>query len=204
MRTRKRGNLHSLAIIFLLTHSMLLLEANIGYSLVLREQKLTQSRKNIECTHITFEPGVLMFYEEDDHIVEEVGNTLMPTLTADEVHEIINISREERDLLARMAFCEANSEGVEGMRLVVDVVINRMMSDKFPNTVKEVVYSPGQFSTREAWDHVADHALVNAFKAVDLEITDISKRVDTESLYFARKPLTKNGVYQFGRHYFSK
>ena len=166
----------------MLAYSIILTEADAGYRWFLREQNLHMSRKNIECTHITFEPSVLMFYEEDEHIVEEVGNTLMPTLTTDEVHEIINISREERDLL----------------------VINRMMSDKFPNTVKEVLYSPGQFSTREAWDHVADHALVNAFKAVDLEITDISARVDTESLYFARKPLTRNGVYQFGRHYFSK
>lgn len=197
-------SLHSLGIIFMLAYSITLTEADAGYRWFLREQNLHMSKRGIECTHITFEPSVLMFYEEDDYIVEEVGNTITPTLTTDEVHEIINISREERDLLARMAFCEANSEGVDGMRLVVDVVINRMMSDKFPNTVKEILYSPGQFSTREAWDHVADHALVNAFKAVDLEITDISARVDTESLYFARKPLTKDGVYQYGRHYFSK
>lgn len=135
--------------------------------------------------------------------MDEIGNTALTYDTSDEeFHTISNITRDERDMLARVAFCEAGTEGIDGMRRVVDVILNRRDSNKFPNTIKEVLYSPGQFTTIEASEHVADHVLHNAFKAVDMEI-NTKDRLDSKSLYFGRKPHTKNGVYKEGRHYFS-
>jgi hypothetical protein len=45
----------------------------------------------------------------------------------------------------------ANSENHEQISLVLSVVMNRVMSDKFPNTVAEVIWAPGQFSPMPRW-----------------------------------------------------
>lgn len=50
------------------------------------------------------------------------------------------------DLLARIIHAEAGYESFEGQLAVGNVIMNRVNSDKFPNTLKEVIYQPGQFT----------------------------------------------------------
>lgn len=49
--------------------------------------------------------------------------------------------------LQQVALAEAENQGVVGMVYVMQTVINRMNSDKFPNTIIEVIEQPGQFAT---------------------------------------------------------
>lgn len=49
-------------------------------------------------------------------------------------------------LLAAIIHCEARGESYEGQVAVGAVVLNRVNSSKFPNTIKEVIYQSGQFS----------------------------------------------------------
>lgn len=49
-------------------------------------------------------------------------------------------------LLARIINAESTGEPLPGMVAVGDVVLNRVESSQFPDTIKEVVYQPGQFS----------------------------------------------------------
>ncbi|HOO11775.1 MAG TPA: cell wall hydrolase [Bacillota bacterium] len=53
----------------------------------------------------------------------------------------------ERDLylLAKIIECEARYEPYEGKVAVGAVVLNRVMSDRFPNTIEGVIFQPGQF-----------------------------------------------------------
>ena len=57
----------------------------------------------------------------------------------------IELNWEEKTLLARMVWVEAQGESAEGQQAVAEVVLNRMMADNFPNTLKGVVYAEGQF-----------------------------------------------------------
>lgn len=50
-------------------------------------------------------------------------------------------------ILNKIAIAEARTEGVEGMAYVMQAVLNRVASDKFPDTIEGVVFQPGQFST---------------------------------------------------------
>lgn len=52
----------------------------------------------------------------------------------------------DRYLLANLIYCEAGAEPYEGKVAVGSVVINRVLSSKFPNTVVGVIYAPKQFS----------------------------------------------------------
>lgn len=45
----------------------------------------------------------------------------------------------------------SNQDKHDQISLVLNVVMNRVMSDKFPNTVSEVIWSPGQFSLMPRW-----------------------------------------------------
>lgn len=49
-------------------------------------------------------------------------------------------------LLASIIFCEAGNQPYEGQVAVGAVVMNRVRSDAFPDTVREVIYQKGQFT----------------------------------------------------------
>ena len=52
----------------------------------------------------------------------------------------------DRKLLANLIYCEARGESYDGKVAVGSVVINRVLSERFPNTVVGVIYAPGQFA----------------------------------------------------------
>lgn len=51
-----------------------------------------------------------------------------------------------REILCRIVEAESGTEDVEGRMLVANVVLNRVESARFPNTVKDVVFQRYQFS----------------------------------------------------------
>lgn len=53
---------------------------------------------------------------------------------------LYKLSDEELEVLLRIVEAEAGSEDEEGKLLVANVVLNRMNSDRFPDTVTEVVF----------------------------------------------------------------
>ena len=54
-------------------------------------------------------------------------------------------SDTERDLLERLVECEAGGESLQGKIAVANVVINRVKSNKFPNSITNVIYQKNQF-----------------------------------------------------------
>lgn len=69
----------------------------------------------------------------------------------DEANDATNTSSaiaataDEEQLLAAVVYCEAGNQSYEGQLAVANVVINRVKSSLFPNTIKEVIFAPGQF-----------------------------------------------------------
>lgn len=58
----------------------------------------------------------------------------------------VTFSENDRYLLANLIYCEAGGEPYEGKLAVGSVVINRVLSAKFPDTVLGVIYQNKQFS----------------------------------------------------------
>ena len=50
------------------------------------------------------------------------------------------------EMLAKCVQAEAGNQGLLGKRLVVDVILNRVDSDRFPNTIEGVITQSGQFA----------------------------------------------------------
>lgn len=53
---------------------------------------------------------------------------------------------DDRELLARLVFLEANTESLECQKAIASVVINRVNSGYWGNTINSVVYAPNQFT----------------------------------------------------------
>ena len=65
-------------------------------------------------------------------------------------------STEESYLLARIAMAEAEGCNIQTKTLIIMCVLNRVWSDKFPDTIKEVIFQENQFSPIDngRWDRV--------------------------------------------------
>lgn len=59
---------------------------------------------------------------------------------------VIRYSEEDINLLARLIYSESRGESYKGQVAVGAVVLNRVKSGGFPNTVSEVIYQKNQFS----------------------------------------------------------
>ena len=55
-------------------------------------------------------------------------------------------SSDDTALLAALIYCEAGNQSYEGMVAVGAVVMNRVYSSSFPNSISEVIYQGGQFT----------------------------------------------------------
>ncbi|MCR5280018.1 MAG: cell wall hydrolase [Lachnospiraceae bacterium] len=61
-------------------------------------------------------------------------------------NEAIAADSDTLRLLASLIYCEARGESYEGMLAVGSVVMNRVRSQAYPNSVYDVIFASGQFS----------------------------------------------------------
>lgn len=105
--------------------------------------------------------------------------------TEAEIEEEIRFG--EMELIAQLVMAEAGNQDLTGKRYVVDVVLNRVDSDDFPNTVEEVIFQENQFSVIEdgAFDEAGWTITEECYEAVKLEYEE---RLNYDILYFSRGP----------------
>lgn len=124
------------------------------------------------------------------------------------MYEVIEPDIEEEmfyDSLETMAYCveaEAGNQGLMGKRLVVDVILNRVDSELFPDDIESVISQQNQFAV---WSNGAMDRIVEpseeTFEAIRLELDE---RTDREILYFSAYAYNAycDPAYQYKDHYF--
>lgn len=75
-------------------------------------------------------------------------------------------SEQEILELQQIALAEAEVQGIGGMAFVMQVVLNRVNDERFPDTIHDVINQPGQFSTVNVYNSLAPTD--NSEKAIDL------------------------------------
>lgn len=117
-------------------------------------------------------------------------------------------NNKDSEILLKIAMAEAEGEGIEGKALVMKVVLNRVASKEFPDSVEGVVFQPGQFEPvlddGRYWNVEPDAECYKALYMVQCENWD-----DTEgALYFCRtgsSPWMENNteyLFTMGNHSF--
>lgn len=130
---------------------------------------------------------------------KEVIYMSLSTEVEQELPEVV----EEPDWMEFLAKCveaEAGNQGLMGKRLVVDVILNRVDSDRFPDDVRSVIIQRGQFA-------VYPHAMSRVtpteetYEAIRAELAE---RTDEQILFFTAGSYNKYCIpaYKYGDHYF--
>ena len=90
----------------------------------------------------------------------------MPETSVD-VASSMDYSDEDLYLIAQTVWHEARGEGTNGWIAVAEVIKNRILSETYPNTAREVIYQDGQFSyNEELADMVPAEAEIKVVKMV--------------------------------------
>lgn len=114
-----------------------------------------------------------------------------------------SMSEEDINLIALIVMAEAEGESELGKRLVIDVILNRIDSKRFPNTATGVIYAQGQFTS--VWNGRIDkcYASEDICRLVKEELVS---RINSDILFFRADYYFKDytPVIQEGNHYFSK
>lgn len=114
---------------------------------------------------------------------------------------------DESYLLAKIAMAEAEDQDTEGKALVILVVLNRVWDNRFPDSIREVIYQKNQFSpvSNGRFDEVEPDAdCWKALEMVQVENWDKSKG----ALYFESKSESTwheehlEYLFKHGDHYF--
>ncbi len=109
-------------------------------------------KKNIICTFLCLVLFLLLYininYENGiKSIMISIKSNILAATTAESSTSTTKASGNDMTgLLARLINGEARGETYEGQVAVGAVVLNRVKSPKFPNTISGVIYQKGQFS----------------------------------------------------------
>lgn len=115
----------------------------------------------------------------------------------------VNFAEGDRYLLANLIYCEAGAEPYEGQLAVASVVINRVLSSKFPDTIVGVIYQNRQFSPaasgRLALALASDMATERCYQAADAAMSGIN---NIGNCVFFRTPIEGLTGINIGGHVF--
>ena len=104
----------------------------------------------------------------------------------------VTLTQEEIDLIALCVMAEAEGEPEEGQRLVIDTILNRVETPRFPDNVHDVIYQKNQFAGMYG-------------ELVQLVREELENRTNSEVVFFRTGHYHSYGVplFQVGAHYFS-
>jgi spore germination cell wall hydrolase CwlJ-like protein len=97
---------------------------------------------------------------------EETTSQPMDTLTT----YIYNITPTDRETLVRLVYLEGNIESIECQKAIASVVINRLNSGYWGNTINGVIYAPNQFAPASRIARATPTA--TNYEAVDYVLTN--------------------------------
>ena len=132
--------------------------------------------------------------------------TLAPVAESEAVSRYagIEISDEGVYTLACLAYHEARGEPFEGQVAVIEVVLNRCLSDYFPDTVEEVVFQ----KYGDVWQFSPAPYLYTAeptetqYEAVYAALAAEEPILPLDTVYFSTGPYNDSIVAVIGNHYF--
>lgn len=114
----------------------------------------------------------------------------------------ISLTDEEIDLLARIVWLEAGGEPELGQQAVVEVILNRMASDIYPDTLYDVLSQkhPVQFCSWKNRDIAKPTE--KEYQSIEQVLSGNTNILRNDTLYFSTMALTPNVDMRIGGHSF--
>lgn len=115
----------------------------------------------------------------------------------------VTFAEGDRKLLANLIYCEAGGEPYEGQVAVGSVVINRVLSSRYPDTIVGVIYQKGQFSPagsgRLGLALSVDKATASCYRAADAAMSGVT---NVGNCVYFRTPIPGLTGINIGGHVF--
>ena len=141
--------------------------------------------------------------ELQKQLAEEIEKSRLARNSAWRDISEVTFSEEDRYLLANLIYCEAGNQSYDGQVAVGSVVINRVLSSVFPNTVSGVIYQYKQFAPvldgHLALALAENRATASCYKAADEAMTGYT---NVGQCVFFRTPIPGLTGLQIGDHIF--
>ena len=176
-----------------------ILTAQLEYEKKLEEQKAAEDRARME--EIKRQEEELRQKREEEKRRQEQAESgeTAGEPSADDTSE--PASAEDLELMACIIQCEAEGEPYAGKLAVGSVVMNRVASSSFPNTVMGVIYQSGQFSPVASGRMAARLAAGANSECRQAAQEVLNGNITVPYLYFRRDNGTIDG-YVLGHHVF--
>lgn len=115
----------------------------------------------------------------------------------------IELNDNEIEMLAKIVWLEARNQSDSGEAAVVSVILNRMLSDEFSNTILKVLSDTNQFAT---WKLLSTANLEERELEIVEEVLhgEWDNLLSKDYLYFSTSPRNNNGTVRIEDHYFCK
>ena len=117
---------------------------------------------------------------------------------------VYNLTDEEKELIYRITYLESGNQPIEGQRAVMEVILNRVISERWPDTVTEVLSSPGQFSTWRKRDRVTEEQLQEMEEVLKLVYLEEEQILTSEYMYFNCEEHFSENCIKIKGHWFWK
>ena len=134
---------------------------------------------------------------------EELAMSRLAQASAKRDISQVTFAEGDRKLLANLIYCEAGAEPYEGKVAVGAVVINRLLSSVYPDTVTGVIYQNRQFSPvgsgRLALALAEDRATAACYQAADEAMSGVS---NVGNCVYFRTPIEGLTGLSIGGHIF--
>lgn len=110
----------------------------------IRGEAVQDTKEAVNAAHTAY----LIRVEEERKAAEEAQRIAEEQAAAEAraaEAQAASVAASEQELLAALIYCEAGNQPYEGQVAVGAVVMNRVRSGSYPNTITEVIYQSGQF-----------------------------------------------------------
>lgn len=114
----------------------------------------------------------------------------------------IDLDQSEIELLANIVWLEARGESQKGKECVVEVVLNRMVSDYFGGSLYDVLSAKRQFSTWKSRNTANPGS--DEFAAIYNALNGNTDHLSIDYVYFSTKKVNGSDFIKIGSHWFSK
>ena len=196
-------NIFTLAIVIGMYSKITMLEKEVALltmqqNVEVRELKLTLDEPII----IDTPPIEKEFIQEEE--VEIVEDEIAESAESKSIYAdtIDNLTEEEKTMIAQITFREAGNQSEEGQRAVVEVILNRLNSERWPNTVEGVLSQNRQFSTWRGRNKVSEENVNNMLYIIDKVSTEEPVLAKDYVYFNSLKNPTMNNRIKIQDHWF--
>ena len=115
---------------------------------------------------------------------------------------VASMSSYDIELLYRITYHEAGNQCDEGQQAVAEVVLNRMINSRFPNTLQGVLFQKGQFCSESELMQSKYAPTEQVKRNVNLVMQGKTNNLPNNVVYFATSPINNRPYKKIQDHWF--